>query len=314
VLMLPVVRSEEQSLRGGLAQFFRRRAWRILPPYYVAQVIAGLLSIAFHRHDTISNFLAHIFLIHNIRQAWEYGFDVPMWSVAVEWQIYFIFALLLIPIWKRFGALPTLTTAFTIGLGIHFLTHGHFDRSSPWYLGLFALGMLAAEINYSRQRRFISLRNRLPSLPLSALFALCFLGIEYTFMIGRLHFDGKDFQALSETWAMDLLVGLAATCLIIGCTHHLTDRATARPPYVLRLLNSRLLVFLGTFSYSYYLIHVLVLGFLRVACDQWRPSALLGETLQLILGIPLALVISYGFYLVAERPLQVRPERKNSSG
>src|SRR5437660_75394 len=39
-LMLPVARSADGRLRGGVGSYLRRRAWRILPPYYAALVLA----------------------------------------------------------------------------------------------------------------------------------------------------------------------------------------------------------------------------------------------------------------------------------
>src|SRR5262245_54424585 len=38
-LMLPVVRSESRDLAGGFKGYMRRRARRILPPYYAAVVL-----------------------------------------------------------------------------------------------------------------------------------------------------------------------------------------------------------------------------------------------------------------------------------
>ncbi len=302
VLMMPVVLSVERTLRGGIGEFLRRRSRRILPPYYAALFIAVLLAFALHQSVTISDLIAHIFLVQNIWEVWEYSLDTPMWSVALEWQIYFIFALLLFPIWKRAGIFATVATAYALGMVPHYLTHGHFDRSSPWYLGLFALGMMAAEIGFSGEHRFIALRRRLAWLPLSAMFVLSFLGVEYTFMAFNLRYHNRDYRAMTGTWEMDLLAGLATACLIIGCTHHLTDRIEKREPLVLRVLNFRPLVFFGGFSYSFYLVHVLVLEVVEKSVRSLHVTRMMAETLQLVVGVPLALLSSYGFYLIAERP------------
>ena len=39
--------------------------------------------------------LSHLFLLHNLNASWIYDFNGTLWSIATEWQIYFVFALLL---------------------------------------------------------------------------------------------------------------------------------------------------------------------------------------------------------------------------
>src|SRR5262245_33011004 len=45
-LTYPLVREGVAGMRLELGRFFRRRAWRILPPYYVALLIFSLLPVA----------------------------------------------------------------------------------------------------------------------------------------------------------------------------------------------------------------------------------------------------------------------------
>ena len=69
-----------------------------------------------------------------------------MWSIALECQIYVVFALLLIPVWKRFGPWAQLAVALVLGLAPHFVFHGRFDYTIWWLLGLFAMGVVAAHM------------------------------------------------------------------------------------------------------------------------------------------------------------------------
>ena len=131
--MLPVARSADGALRRRVeSSIFRRRAWRILPPYYATLVclaalialIPGLpweLSFAAWTPGVIAS---HLFLLHNLRSSWTGKIDPPMWSVATEWQIYFVFALFLLPLWRRFGNALTMLAAFGLGLAPHFLLPG----------------------------------------------------------------------------------------------------------------------------------------------------------------------------------------------
>lgn len=42
-LMLPIARSSEETLKGGMLGYLKRRSLRILPPYYVALGLSLLL-------------------------------------------------------------------------------------------------------------------------------------------------------------------------------------------------------------------------------------------------------------------------------
>src|SRR5581483_6838354 len=162
---------------GGILQYLRRRATRILPPYYAALVIS-LLLIALRQalipeDPSQSNdfrldvLLTHLFVVHNWSEISIHAIDPPMWSVATEWQIYFLFPLFLLPIWRRFGTLASIAAGFALGFAPHFLLNGYLDASFPWFVGLFALGMAAAHINFSEHPQIIMLRQRVPWGPLA---------------------------------------------------------------------------------------------------------------------------------------------------
>lgn len=78
-------------------------------------------------------------------------------------------------------------------------------------------------------------------------------------------------------------------------------QASGRKPVVLRLLESRLLVRLGGFSYSLYLVHDPVLGVLFRMCRALvlSPSAML--LVLLSVGVPCAVGVGVVFHLVFER-------------
>ncbi len=302
-LMLPVARSG--ALRGGTREFFRRRARRILPPYYAALLgITGLQTLAavLRHHAGLpvgrGAFLSHLFLIHNWRPDWEYQIDVPMWSVAVECQIYLFFPFLLLPLWRRFGIGAAVAAAFAVGLAPHFLLH-RFDESSPWYLGLFALGMAGATVAHSPQERFLRLR-RAPWGLLSGLFGLAFVGAVFWAQGGGLHFDPYSVNGEGQ-WPTDVIVGLATACLLIHGA-----RRDAHPSPAIRLLSARPLVALGTFSYSLYLIHYPVLQHLRDAAVRLRLGPVPTFVLLVTLGVGAAVAAAYAFFLAFERPFLVR--------
>src|SRR5207237_1181285 len=77
--------------------------------------------------------LSHLLVIHNLSPDWVHKINGPLWSVATEWQIYFVFPALLLPFWRRWNALPTILLAFAVGYAPHFLGGESLDPASPWF-------------------------------------------------------------------------------------------------------------------------------------------------------------------------------------
>lgn len=103
-------------------QFYGRRAWRILPPYYVALAIAAVLALlpaTWHltvaRQASLGDVLLHLVT----GQAWVPGevgtINGSLWSVALEVQLYLLFPLLVLA-WRRWGIVPVLIGAVALDL------------------------------------------------------------------------------------------------------------------------------------------------------------------------------------------------------
>src|SRR5581483_3417537 len=133
-LMLPLAQRQTLDLPGGAGLYLRRRAWRILPPYYGALAfsiaVIALVPIMQLPHNTawdskvpvtLGGVIAHLLLFHNLSEGWLYQINGPMWSIAVEWQIYFLFPALLLPLWRRAGQAAMLGAALLLGVLPHFL-------------------------------------------------------------------------------------------------------------------------------------------------------------------------------------------------
>ncbi len=305
-LMLPVVRSGRLS--GGTGEFIRRRARRILPPYFAALALS-LLAIALlpplrdlsHPQAfwnvalpawTPGVIVSHLLLVHNFNPDWHSKIDYPMWSVATEWQIYFLFPLVLLPIWKRFGAAAAVAGGFVIGLVPLFLFYDRFSGVSPQFVGLFALGMAAADLNFSAKPSQAQWRDTVPWGGLSAglLAVLVFVSVKHS--------------SWPEAVAMkDIVVGAATMCLLIACTRSLTR---GQGSWALRLMESRPAVWLGTFSYSLYLVHAPVLALCQSALRPEHLAPTTGLCVMLAAGVPLAMLASYLFHLAFEKPFLSR--------
>ncbi|MBA3921944.1 MAG: acyltransferase [Nostocaceae cyanobacterium] len=312
-LMLPIVRSNKGYFSGGLQGFFKRRIRRILPPYYAALLLCmfmggiilclertidldwynnginalpGLFSPNFSFHDIFVYFLLIQNFVSDINKI-----DGPTWTVAVEWQIYFVFAIFLIPIWRSFGLFYTVAIASLVGLTLTYLMGSESSHASPWFLGLFALGMAAAEINFSPKPSLIWLKSSLPWGVLAAVFAC--LG----FLTEWLRF--ASVPGLPE-WIVHYCLAVGTGCFLIYCTNFLTNGKAL--PQSLKFLESRWVVTLGMFSYSLYIIHAPVVWLVHQLLLYQKLSPTLMAVKWFVYAVPLSLLIAYLFHLIFERP------------
>ncbi len=308
-LALPVAQRGVASFDAK--QFFVRRAWRLMPAYVPVVLLSvipfcavALLSGARINLPHIGIAVAlHLALIHNLFFATTEYLNGPLWSIALECQIYVVFALLLIPVWRRFGLAAQLALALALGFVPHFafqrVTEA-FDWTVPWLLGLFAMGVVAAAI---------CARPALPRLPWNALAAIG--GVIALVFIVQFH-DGvtPDFGL----WPGDVALG-AAIALFFVAAHRDARIVPAR------LLSARPVVFLGTFSYSLYLIHAPLVDLVGILLKRAHAGPL-ASVLVWALVVIAVVALAYGFYRLFERPFMSasfrramqRRLRKNDAG
>ncbi|MEH1807923.1 acyltransferase family protein [Nostoc sp.] len=307
VLMLPVARSENGHFSGSLINYIKRRSRRILPPYYIALFICLLIgAVVFicekftsFRWNEVAGFgsfspkfslidvLSHLLLVHNLSESTYITINSPMWSIPTEWQMYFLFPLLLLPIWRRFGLLMVVIIAFVIGLIPIYLLNGFLEQANPWLLGIFCLGMAAADIGFSQKPKLVAMRNFLPWGRLAIIFTcIAFL---------------TEWRRLGlHIWINQSFAGLAFACLFISLTKSIIEGK--QPSLVLRILQHPWAIALGTFSYSLYLTHGPVLVFVRYFLFYLPISLDMFAAASYLLGTAMSLIIAYCFYLFFERP------------
>ena len=303
-LMLPVARAEGRMSRG-VASYFGRRAWRILPPYFATLALTLLLLSCFPLLQTHTKTIwddsfpafgfapiaSHLLLIHNWFPAWAQTINGPLWSVATEWQIYFFFPCLLLPVWRRWGALPATLSGFAFGLALIGLAPSVAYTANSWYLGLFALGMCAAGINFASRPLERALRERLP-------WGLISLALLVTVLLGVTVLIKFWFRVLPLS---DALVGLSTASALVYLSRHALGAAPATEPWPLRLLQSAALSGLGRFSYSLYLTHLPVVAVCYFGLQRLGLSPGLELLILIALSLPLSLLFSFGFFWVFER-------------
>ncbi len=310
-LALPIVRKPPDSLITWWADFTERRARRILPPYYAAlalgvgQCFIGKvtgLSKTQGADLTAPSLLSHLFLVHNLTP-WSRALDAPLWSVATEWQIYFLFALILLPLFLRYGITWALCAALVIGFAPHLLLprDHNFDGASPWFVGGFGIGMAGAWVNFSEDAYAVSLRKRTPWLLIAgALFAVAMLAC--VFIPVAAETQSRDIPGMAG-WAGDTFIELLSFVLLAGLTRS-ASAPQGRQPLLLKVLDHPWLVGIGTFSYSIYLIHQLLLQ--SAATLAWHLGLNAVHSFALVLAsVPFVLGVCYLFSLAFERPFLI---------
>ncbi|HXK20172.1 MAG TPA: acyltransferase [Polyangiaceae bacterium] len=307
-LMLPLVRKDPARLQIAFGRFVKRRAKRILPPYFAAVVgsMALLASVPLLRRsgsgtiwdDSLpglepGSLVSHALVVHNWFPKYAYQLNGPLWSVASEWQIYFFFPLVLLPLWRRLGMPGALLGAAALGYAPLWFAPAGARVAIPWYLLLFTFGMAAASIGFAFHELERRLRTRVAWGWLSGgLWLAC---VVFSNVAATLWFSLKPL--------VDPLIGLSTAALLT----HLTRQGIAgRRSRLLTLLESPPLVALGHFSYSLYLTHLPVLALCYFGLRGLKLSGA-----SLMLGLPLlgglaSLVVAYAFHLVFERPFMKR--------
>jgi len=302
-LMLPVVLSDTRTMTRTWFQFMRRRARRLLPPYFGALavsifLIATIPSLADPAIGewnksfpalTIGSILSHLALMHNFSADWQYSINHPMWSIATEWQIYFFFPGL-VYVWYRFGVGKLIIVSLTICLALMYFLIVFWPENNPWppqFFALFGLGMAGAAYNHPGHDDEVE-----PKLRSST------WGV-HTLWLFLLAISSNIFFFGEEQEIPDFLMGGATVCAMIYLTRALQE---GRQPLTLCLLEWRPLVRLGQFSYSLYLLHAPILALFFLMSRELGLGAVTVQLFILGIGLPSAVLFSYLFYLAVEKP------------
>jgi len=308
VLMLPVMtRSDGYRVPGGFWKFIWRRARRILPPYWAALVLFALVvlfvPVMHNPHGTQWDtklpmgwgaFLTHLFLVHDFFPTYIGKINGPMWSVAIEWQIYFLMALLILPMWRLLGG--WVTTTVLVAAGLWMGVENRYASMHPWFVGLFAIGMLAAAITV--RARDAHLEGRLRFLAprwtgwvTGALVVAATAAMVLMFASRRLYFQ-------QQTWPSEISIGVLSGIVLTWLG---VAAVTGHHTWLSRFLAWRPFVLAGLVSYSVYLFHspLLALGNLLLLplglSTKWQ------FLVMVVVVVPVTIALCVGFWWLVER-------------
>lgn len=279
----------------GLSNFAHRRAWRILPPYWAALVFSLMMTWFVVAQPGWATPTAKSVAVNGLLMQDIFAVPSPnraFWSIAIETQLYVVFPLLILAM-RRLNSAAMLATvaAPVLVLGILGAAHVHAANSlvnqyTPDLAVLFAIGVAAAGILGPTDHRrawpwhWFALALAVPVFALIA-------------------WKGSVWTIDHFFW-VDLAFGPAIGCVLAAV-------ATDRPKPAVRLLDTRPLRRLGSFSYSLYLTHAPIVIAVYYGLVQGRvPPGVPTFLVLCAIVVPLTVLFAALFAAVFELPFQRR--------
>ncbi len=300
VLFFPVVRRHGiRGVRVDNGPFFHRRARRILPPYYAALIIFSLLTLwpLYHESGSIFNLrsvLEHIAMVYNL-DPWNITmFNGAFWSLALEFQLYLTFPLLL---WgcRQFGLGVTVLGALAVSVvwqcaivpRVIVLNHVALNKQqwptqAVWYDAVpgrwfeFVMGAAAAALVVRPQafQKWIALAAIVLCAPIAA-----WLNMKPGGWFGPFR---------------DQLWGVVFSSVLL--------LAAVTPAWIARSPIARLIAWAGGISYSVYLTHEPLLHLSQLLLKRFNIPLEIRLPLFIVCGLPILVATGFAFHLAFERP------------
>ncbi len=298
-------------------QFYRRRALRILPAYWVCLlVLAIIIPATFSGLTFAEDMLTHITLIHDYFPSFNRDIEGPFWTLAVEWQFYLLLPVIGVVIARIVGVsrsigriaaciggliglsltmrvIGTLLMAYlpsfhgiiaTIGQIITLLILG----SQGKFLEVFAVGMLCATLYVATIEEHMLSAIHLRRFSWFLLVeAIVLLGVLTPFWYDTVP-EYVPGGRLGFGLIAPLYVGLGYGALLLAIVWGGRLIHTPFEFYPLR--------FIGLISFSLYMWHLPIT----------RPLIPALESIALGWRLPLAFLVAYLSYQLVERPFLSR--------
>ena len=301
----------------SLPAFWWRRALRIYPAYWVA-LTATILCFRTTALHGVWDYARHYLLVQIYQPKYGLAGIVPAWTLAVELSFYAAlpaYAWVLGSLTRRQPVARRVTIevagalfVYAAGLAWHLAvasTRSTDAVSARWLPAMadwFALGLLLAVVRAGSDvaaiagavRRVVDRFGDLAVVGAAVAFVVvCNIGLPVNGTSGT----------VGEDAAREVLFGLVAMLLVAPAALGYTSRGIA-----MRVLDSRVLVGVGTVSYGVFLWHYQWIAQLHTwgAFDRFRSVRTLAV---LVMTVGLALATATVSWLVVERPLLRRKDR-----
>ncbi|WP_244189459.1 acyltransferase family protein [Streptomyces incarnatus] len=276
---------------GGVGRFLRRRAWRILPPYWAALAMSLIISWSIVPASHSGPPTGTSILVYGLVAQDMFTAPTPngaFWSIGVEAELYLLFPLLLL-VRRRLGAavLVACVTVPVIARGLAAANASPVEGDNwlaPHLAPVFAAGLVGAAVVGASDRV-----QRLPWGWFAVLAALPVLALGVV--------RGSVWTVNHYFW-IDLAIAPAMAMLLAAV-------ATGRPAVLVRLLTTRPVRRLGGFSYSLYLIHLpIVMTVVRRVAPLFCSPGLPVFWCTLIVALPVSVLGAWLFSKIFEMPFK----------
>jgi peptidoglycan/LPS O-acetylase OafA/YrhL len=305
------------NARPSWGTFAYRRVRRIIPPYYAAlgcvlllpfllrplALAIGLPTMPIYP-ASFRQVWTHLLLVHTLFPDTMFTLDGPFWTLGVEAQFYVAFplAVWLFHYWRWRGLVAIAIITLAYRLEVSYLMHqqlptqyltagnGTVDVKVDLFLGRwveFALGMFIALVVRGQPHLRITRRRE-----------LLFLGLAISlYLFAQFYLSGPP-----DRWLVPVpdacLAGTFAIVLLLACTKGTVTSA---------ILSRPTIVWLGTISYSLYLVHFPIVTALAPSVQAPHLPGLLALLTATIAGVPLAVAAAAVFHALFERPFLIAP-------
>jgi peptidoglycan/LPS O-acetylase OafA/YrhL len=299
VLTLPVLKGNFE-----LKSFAKKRFQRIYPPYIAGLVFSVVMTLFGNWVQTestttvvsVGSLLTHTFLIHNFTK-YITSLNGMHWTVAVEVQIYLLFALVWQPLTSRFGR--TIPNVLFVVIPMLLTISGYsLEYEYQLYVTYFTLGGLTAacwtkclaQERYKATVKYISFAGYV--------ILACVIGIIVT---------NRGSYASSLQAPIDLFIAIA-TCLTI-LNMSFAGETTFKPIHAIKCgLKTPILSRVASYSYSLYLIHYPIVNLIcKVAKDNVANDIV--RVALAMCGLPISMAVAMHFASVFENqssPIMIR--------
>jgi peptidoglycan/LPS O-acetylase OafA/YrhL len=288
-----IVYREAKSQTFTFARFYKRRAKRILPAFFVVLLACYAVAVSVLSPSELRQFagtaLAALFSLSNV-QLWlttgyfttgaQFNPLLMTWSLGVEEQFYILLPIALLLVISRKGHLATHAIALCTlisfalsswGVAYHPTMSFFLLPTRAWEIGV---GVLLAI--YAHEQHTSSLTSKTRSVHI--LGGLGAVALIYSILVCR----STQFPGIAA------LVPVVGTLLLIASPNS----------FVSDVLSARPMIFVGKISYSWYLWHWPLLSFAKIICD--RP---LGQDATLSI-VFVSFCVAIGSFYFVEQPFR----------